>query len=198
MLYYRRRLPHWIPDHSVFFVTWRLAGSSPPRRAEFLTALNTSGGSSFVQKDELLARSSSGRFWLRDPRVASMVEEALRHGESVRKMYVLHAWVIMPNHVHVVMEPRHVLPRIMYWLKGRTARRANRILGRSGLPFWQDKSFDHWIRTAEEMEALISYVEHNPVHAGLVENGAEWPWSSANKPADDNQRSSAPQELAQR
>ncbi len=47
----------------------------------------------------------------------------------------------MPNHVHVVLEPRRALPQMMRWLKGRTARQANRILGRRGQPFWQDESY---------------------------------------------------------
>jgi REP element-mobilizing transposase RayT len=97
----------------------------------------------FVQQDERLARSPAGPFWLRDPRVASMLEQALRYGETTRDLYLLHAWVIMPNHVHVILEPRLALPPILRWLKGRTGRKANQILGRKGQPFWQDESYDH-------------------------------------------------------
>ena len=191
MLRYRRRLPHWIPNHSILLVTWRLAGSMPSSGPLMLTAHNT-GRFPFVQEDERLARVSSGPFWLRDPRVAGMLAGALRYGEAVRQFYVLHAWVIMPNHVHVVLEPRRARPEIMRWLKGRTARKANLILGRRGQPFWQDESYDHWARTAEELNELISYVEHNPVRAGLVESEDQWPWSSARLEADDGLRSSAP------
>ncbi len=87
--------------------------------------------------------------------------------------------VIMPNHVHVVFEPKAPLPGIMRWLKGRTGRTANRILGRTGIPFWQDESYDHWIRSRKELEETIRYVESNPVNARLVEAAEEWPWSSA-------------------
>jgi REP element-mobilizing transposase RayT len=196
MLFYRRRLPHWIPDHSILFVTWRLAGSLPPPRAE-LPAAHNAARIPFAQQDERLAHSSSGPFWLRDSPVAAMLEQALRYGETVRKLYILHAWVIMPNHVHVVLEPRLALPEIMRWLKGRTGRKANQILGRRGLPFWQDESFDHWVRTAEELNELISYVERNPVQAGLVGSEEQWPWSSARRKADDKMRSSAPHDLQQ-
>jgi REP element-mobilizing transposase RayT len=151
----------------------------------------------FVQQDERLARSSAGPFWLRDPRVASMLEQALRYGETTRNLYLLHAWVIMPNHVHVILEPGLALPPILRWLKGRTGRKANQILGRKGQPFWQDESYDHWVRTAEELNELIRYVENNPVQAGLVESGAQWPWSSAHRMADDAPRSSAPREPLQ-
>ncbi len=98
----------------------------------------------------------------------------------------------MPNHVHVVFEPNVPLRSIMCWLKGRTARAANRILGRTGTPFWQDESYDHWIRSGKELEEVIGYVECNPVHAGLVKAEEEWPWSSARFRADDKTRSSAP------
>ncbi|MBZ5626589.1 MAG: transposase [Acidobacteriia bacterium] len=70
--------------------------------------------------------------------------DALLYGETVRKFYRLSAWVIMPNHVHVILQPHVALPTIMRWLKGRTSRVANQILGRTGMSFWQDESFDHW------------------------------------------------------
>jgi putative transposase len=149
MLCYRRKLPHWIPDDAVIFITWRLAWQH------------------------------TSPLWLQDPRVARMVENALRYGEAARGLYSLYAWVIMPNHVHVVFEPKAPLPGIMCWLKGRTSRAANRILGRTGIPFWQDESYDHWIRSNRELHEVIAYVENNPVNARLVEAAGEFPWSSA-------------------
>jgi REP element-mobilizing transposase RayT len=110
-----------------------------------------------------------------------MLTAALQHGETARQLYHLHAWVIMPNHVHVVLEPQVAMPGIMRWLKGRTARTANRILGRTGMPFWQEESFDHWVRSAEELQAAVDYVEENPVKAGLVETKEQWAWSSARR-----------------
>jgi len=105
--------------------------------------------------------------------------EALLYGENVRRFYELHGWVVMPNHVHVIFQPHTELSSIMRWLKGRTSRVANQILGRTGTPFWQNESFDHWIRSAEELEYLIEYVENNPLRAGLVEAKEQWRWSSA-------------------
>jgi len=196
MLYYRRRLPHWIPDGAVIFVTWRLAGSAPPRTPEFLTAENTGRTPfSWKDKDKVLDSSRTGPFWLRDPRIARIVENALQYGETARGFYSLYAWVIMPNHVHMVFEPKAALSSIMRWLKGRTGRLANRTLGRTGTPFWQDESYDHWIRSGKELDEIVAYVENNPVSAGLVESGEEWFWSSARVRADDATRSSAPQEF---
>jgi len=177
MVFYRRRLPHWVPDNATVFVTWRLAGSLPAKASRVL-----------LGQDERLDRLPSGPVWLQDGRVASMVVEALQYGETVRQFYHLYAWVIMPNHVHVIFQPRARLASILRWLKGRTSRRANQILGRTGTPFWQDESFDHWVRSAQELEDLIAYVECNPVKAGLVEAAEQWPWSSAGCIADGRRR----------
>jgi REP element-mobilizing transposase RayT len=149
----RRHLPHWIPDHVAVFVTWRLAGYFPREGQSFRGAL-----------------------WLQDPRIAKMVNDALLYGEASGR-YDLHAWVIMPNHVHAIVEPHTPLPQTMQWLKGRTARLANRILNRTGQPFWQEESFDHWIRSPEEFDYFVTYIENNPVKAGLE----YLPWSSVGR-----------------
>src|SRR5690348_15346470 len=88
--------------------------------------------------------------------------------------------VVMPNHVHVVLVPKSNLPRITKSIKGFTARKANEILGRTGEKFWQDKSYDHCVRSNEELQRIIKYVERNPVRAGLVASIEDWVWSSAN------------------
>jgi REP element-mobilizing transposase RayT len=117
--------------------------------------------------------------WLRDSRIAGVVANALLYGAERRRLYQLHAWVIMPNHVHVIFQPRVATPMIMRWLKGRTGRVANQLLGRTGTPFWQDESFDHWVRSVQELQELIEYVENNPVKASLVRAKEQWRWSSA-------------------
>jgi hypothetical protein len=161
MSFTRRHLPHWIPDNATVFVTWRLAGSLP------------------LHATDDTSRKPSGPVWLQDPRVAGAIRNALLYGETVRGFYQLLAWVVMPNHVHAIFLPHAAMPVIMRWLKGRTSRVANRILGRTGTPFWQDESFDHWIRSAEELQHLIEYVENNPLKAGLVQTKEQWQWSSA-------------------
>jgi putative transposase len=191
VLCYRRRLPHWVPDDAVIFVTWRLAGSAPPSRPQILTAENT-GRTPFVRNDRVLDKAVAGPRWLSDSRIAGMIEDALQHGDAARNFYSLFAWVVMPNHVHVVFQPKSPLPDVMRWLKGRTGRLANRILGFTGMPFWQDESYDHWIRSDKELGEIIAYVENNPVSAGLVDSAEHWLWSSARFRADDIKRSSAP------
>jgi len=88
--------------------------------------------------------------------------------------------VVMPNHVHVVLVPKSNLPRITKSIKGFTARKANEILGRTGEKVWQDESYDHCVRSNEELQRIIKYVERNPVRAGLVASIEDWVWSSAN------------------
>jgi type I restriction enzyme R subunit/putative DNA methylase len=116
---------------------------------------------------------------LQDSRVARVVVDALLYGETTRRLYSLNAWVVMPNHIHALFQPHAEMPIIMRWLKGRTSRVANRIQGGTGTPFRQDESFDHWVRSAEELQDLIEYVENNPVKAGLVQAKEQWRWSSA-------------------
>ncbi len=96
-----------------------------------------------------------------------------------RRFYALHAWAIMPNHVHMLMTPDVSVAKIMRWLKGSTARYANRVLGLTGSVFWQDESWDRWIRSDEEFRRIRRYIEFNPVSAGLVQRPEEWAWSSA-------------------
>jgi len=87
----------------------------------------------------------------------------------------------MPNHVHLLMKPKMDLRRIMNGIKGATAKAANEILGRRGKPFWQDESFDHWVRTEKEFGNIFRYIEWNPVSAGLAQRPEDWVWSSAGK-----------------
>ena len=182
-MFYRRKLPHWHPDLSeepFLFVTWRLAGSIPQvRLPQPLTGTPLSAGRAFLAVDREADKAAFGPVWLRDARIAAVVADALRYGEKERHFYLLRAWVIMPNHVHVLLLPKTALPVITRWLKGSTARKANLILSRTGEAFRQDESFDHRVRDEEELDRLVRYVEDNPVTAGLVANASDWPWSSA-------------------
>jgi putative transposase len=71
------------------------------------------------------------------------------------------------------------LPKLTKSLKGITAKRANAILGLTGRPFWQVESYDHVVRSEREFEKIRSYIEENPVRAGLVREASEYAWSSA-------------------
>jgi len=148
-------------------------------------------GHAFVAQDRALDRCSSGPLWLRHPRVADLLAHAILIGENERQYYELGAWVIMPNHVHLLILPKVPVAVLMRWLKGSTARSANRILGRTGQPFWQDESYDHYLRRSSQIGRTAAYIEQNPVSAGLVRCAECWPWSSAGwqakPPAPPNQ-----------
>jgi putative transposase len=174
MAEYRRRLPHFHPDDEYLFVTWRLHGSLPAAPPDIIYA---TPGHAFAAEDRALAQGR-GRLWLSDTQVARQVVETIRAGES-RKFYELSAWVVMPNHVHLLILPHVAMPQITHWIKGRTAREANLLLRRVGQPFWQHESYDHWVRNEKEFLRIAAYVEENPVSAGLAATPESWPWSSA-------------------
>ena len=119
-----------------------------------------------------------GSCWLRDPRVAALLEGALLHFDDQR--YRLIAWCVMPNHVHALVETREewTLARIVHSWKSYTALAANQILGRAG-DFWFREYFDRFIRDDRHFANAVGYIEMNPVKAGLVGRAEEWRWSSA-------------------
>jgi len=177
MAEYRRRLPHFHPDGAHLFVTWRLDGSLPAPPPDVIYA---TPGHAFAAEDRALAQGH-GCLWLSDTRVARQVEEAIASGESQKRFYELQAWVVMPNHVHVLILPLAALAQITHWIKGRTAREANLLLGRTGETFWQHESHDHWVRNRKEFDRIVAYIEENPVSAGLAATPEDWPWSSATR-----------------
>src|ERR1019366_5855484 len=93
-------------------------------------------GRTFVEMDRALDNALGGPKWLSDPRVAEIVVNAILFGEKHLKYYSLGAYVSVANHVHVVLNPKVPLSRITKSIEGFTATEANKILGRTGEPFW--------------------------------------------------------------
>jgi REP element-mobilizing transposase RayT len=135
-------------------------------------------GKRFLILDRELDRVRYGPTWLADAHLAKVVMHALHHGAEQQQLYRLSSFVIMSNHVHILIWPKAQLPKITRAIKGFTAREANRILGRTGEKFWQDESFDHAVRNEDEFCRIVRYIERNPVKARLVDSPEEWPWSS--------------------
>jgi putative transposase len=174
--FYRRRLPHFSVKHRPVFITWRLQESLPPGR---YFAADLSSGRAFVAMDSWLDRATAGPLFLKRDEIAVLMAHALEYGERTLGLYALHAWVIMANHVHVLLTPEQDLARVTHSLKRFTAREANVLLGRVGEPFWQDESFDRVVRNDREFGKIVRYIEFNPVTAGLVRVPEEFRWSSA-------------------
>ena len=175
---YRRRLPHWDVIGEPLFVTFRLFGSLPPNRV-FPPERVATSGLAFRALDRVLDRGSTGPLFLQRPEVAGLVQGALRQGESRFQRYDLHVFVVMPNHVHMLVTPKVEATRWLGPLKGFTSHQAKQALGIQSGAFWQDESYDHLVRSEVEFERIRNYIEQNPVSAGLVASAEQFPWSSA-------------------
>ena len=157
------------------FITWRLFGSVSSSG----WGLRKDARSAFLAMDRELDRARMGPVWLKDERIAKSVVDALRFGQEQLGLYRPMAFALVANHVHLLIQPHSDLSKITRTVKGFTARQANKILGRTGQPFWQDESFDHWVRNRDELNRTIRYIERNPVFAGLAQSIEVYPWSSA-------------------
>jgi DNA polymerase-3 subunit alpha len=177
-----RYLPHWQQEGVTYFVTFRLTDSLPREvyerwardREEALRQLAAEDQAG--RRDEVMEAAREqleerldeglGECWLRNPSVSAVVEGALRHFDGER--YLLGSYVIMPNHVHVLLRPvmGHPLSEILHSWKSFSSHQANRVLSRSGA-FWQDESFDHIVRNEQQLERFGRYIGQNPVKARL-------------------------------
>jgi REP element-mobilizing transposase RayT len=194
----REQLPHLKREGGTYFVSFRLSGTLPgevlaqfKRERDQIVANAHQGKRPLTwHEQEALFRwhservdryldSGHGECWLKELKIAELVAKALQFHAGVR--FELSAWVIMPNHVHVVVCPRPgwSLSRILNSWKGFTAHEANRALGRTGSHFWQRESYDHLIRDEDDRYRCCHYTVANPVDAGLCDRPEQWRWSSA-------------------
>jgi REP element-mobilizing transposase RayT len=180
-IFHRRRLPHYHSVGQPIFLTWRLHGSLPANRS--FPSVTTSGRA-FLIMDRIPDHAVSGPLFLRRNEIASMVTDSMHYRDRYLRHYQLHAYVVMPNHVHLLMTPLVEVSKVMQSLKRFTAREANRILGLTGQPFWQDESYDRLVRNQTEFQRIAHYIEMNPVKAGLAATPKDFAWSSA-RPIDN-------------
>jgi putative transposase len=201
-----RHLPHWDVPDGTYFVTGCLEGSIPAQgvldivryEAQLRSRPRPSGLALdtwrvrnwkllFVRQEQWLDHAPANRA-LEAPELARAVVKSMYYFAGRR--YDLFAYVVMPSHFHwlfqarpewvATVDARRRTPRerIMYSLKRYTANDCNRIRGVRGT-FWQQESYDHWVRDSDEMERIIHYIEQNPVKAGLVRAAEDWEFSSA-------------------
>ena len=196
--FYRRKLPHFLPNDAPYFVTTRLADSMPievlrqmqfERDKELASIIEERGDPKaalelrrqaynryFGKFDKRLDLAPTGPIWLKDSRIAEIVHSEILALDGVQ--YTLWASTIMSNHIHLLFS---LLPEskelydVMKLIKGRSAIKANRILDRRGA-FWQDESYDHVARE-REFARIVSYILNNPVAAGLVKHWRDWPYT---------------------
>ena len=188
----RGYLPHFDQPGTVQFLTFRLADAVPAEAvANWKSELNMTGLES--ADDPLCARlrkridryddQGHGACWLNDDRVARVVQDALLHFDGER--YRLLAWVVMPNHVHALIEtlPGFPLDGVIHSWKSFTATEANRLLGRIG-PFWMEDYFDRYVRDVKHFAAITNYIDQNPVKAGLARSPGDWRWMGVARPRE--------------
>ncbi|MCF8215876.1 transposase [Chlorobium sp.] len=120
---------------------------------------------------------------MRHPQMAVVMQDTLLKFDEEK--YHLVAWCIMPNQVHVLIEPKLPLSTIIRSWKSFTGRWAMknhvalglRVSGRPG--FWMPDYWDRYIRDEKHLRSVIAYIHNNPVKAGLCQKDIDWIWSSA-------------------
>jgi hypothetical protein len=137
-------------------LTWRLYGRLPPNR---FSPPGLTAGEAFAAMDHVLDQARTGPPYLQRPEVAQIVVDSIHYCEQ--EMYDLHAYVVMANHVHLLINPRIEVSRLTQSLKRYTARSANRFLGLAG-PFWQDESYDR-----------LSAINPNLNESGIISSGTQ-------------------------
>jgi type I restriction enzyme R subunit len=163
----QRELPHWRQAGVTYFVTFRLVDAVPQAWVD--QQPRQSHGVRAIEQYQAWLDQGHGACWLRQPAVAQIVANALRHFDGER--YALGKFVIMPNHVHALVTPmdRYELAEILHSWKSFTAHAINKLLQRSGR-VWQDESYDHILRDAAALARLEEYIRDNP-RAGRLQEG---------------------------
>lgn len=190
--FYMRHLPHWRQEGATYFVTFRQADSFPQEKLQELAALReawekrTASPRSDKQWQQLAHETmrrteqwldeGKGSCRLRFPDARKIITNALHQDNS--RLYELGCYVVMPNHVHVIVRPlgdgSDSLEHVLKGWKGLTAMQINLHFGITG-QFWQQESFDRIIRDEEHLSRAIQYIGSNPIKAGLkVEMVSRW------------------------
>jgi REP element-mobilizing transposase RayT len=178
---YRRHLPHWSQPGRIYFVTFRLADSIPAARLAELRRERQAWCRAhpepytpaqwqeyhklFSARIEQWLDQCIGSCLLADSSCAEIVAEAMEASDGQR--YHLDQWVIMPNHVHVLVATKEpfVLKKVLQAWKSFTSHAINRYLSRQG-QLWQRESFDHLVRGPAHLDRFRRYIRDNPAKAG--------------------------------
>ena len=125
----------------------------------------------------ITSRTYNSRRLFQIPSTAELFLQTLQHYRA-EGHYQLHAFVVMPDHIHLLMTPQAItLERTIGFIKGGFSHRLN-----SKLPVWQRSFTDHRIRDREDFETRRTYIHQNPVRAHLSRTPEAYPFSSAYKP----------------
>lgn len=162
---YRRRLPHLQKADCDLFVTFCTARKVLPPEARDLVLEHC------LREGGILPFANH---------TANLKGERARATLAPRAD--LHAVVVMPDHVHLLLQPLRdnrgwpvPLVDILQCLKGATAHRINKLLGTSG-PVWEEESFDHVLRSNDGLQEKAEYIRQNPVRRSLVRRPEQYRW----------------------
>ena len=184
----RGYLPHRNRVRLIQSITFRLADSLPAMKLKHLEEklLLVPEIRRDIERRKGIERwldARKGCCALGNPEAAAYVEKSLLHFDGDR--YRILAWVIMPNHVHVLVDPQSPIPSIVHGWKSFTARwllKHNERLG-LGIPdlhrVWMREYWDRFIRDDDHLRATVDYIHRNPVKAGWCGEMRDWRWSSA-------------------
>jgi putative transposase len=185
----RGYMPHFDSPHVVQHVTFRLADSLPTGvlarlEEELRTVPPERQDAERRRQIEAWIDAGYGCCLLQEPTAGCLVQDALLFFDGAR--YRLLAWVVMPNHVHVLFQPLEgwAMARIVASWKSFTGRRLAPLLPTSLRAnavhrVWHREYWDRFIRDERHFYAARKYIHNNPVQAGLVQRPEEWEWSSA-------------------
>ena len=180
----RNYLPHLTSQHLIQHIIIRLSDTLPThvlkrfeREVEHLPT--SAAKQKLIEKIEAWSDAGHGCCVLRNKNVAELVQEALLYHHEIR--YRLFAWVIMPNHVHLLLEqlPEWSLNKIVGTFKKRTAHDILKMNPKLLKPLWQKEYWDRYTRNRKNFRQVVNYIHQNPVKAGLVKTPEAWAWSTA-------------------
>ena len=169
-IYNGEHLPHIEQDGKIQFVTFRLNDSLPgailkqmeERLQEAIVYFNNIQDddlNSYIKRLEYWINQGKGSCMLQFDEIQKIVETSLHHYDGL--YYDLYDYVIMPNHVHMLVLPDESLKIIMARLKQFTTRAINKIRGERGA-IWMPDYFDRMIRTVDEFQRYSEYIKTNP------------------------------------
>ena len=177
MPYFQFRPPGPSAAGQPVFLTWLLRESVPDKRLIPPAAAPT--WEAFASVDRFLDEARTGPLYLRQREVAAMVvKTACAYGSALRQ-YDLHSFVVMANHIHLLLTPRVDLAKLTQIVKSAIARRANELLDQSGSPFWDEENWEHLVGDNHEFGRIRQYIERNPVPVGMAREAEDYPYSSA-------------------